>query len=47
MMCSLYINNAKELILNNVTVEGNEGEAFDFHNIDRLVIDGEDRGKLS
>ena len=46
-LMGLYINNAKELILNNVTVEGNEGDAFDFHNIDRLVIDGEDRGKLS
>jgi len=42
----IYINNAKKLIMNQVTIEGNEGEAFDLHNIEELVVDGEDRGKL-
>ena len=42
----LYINNAKTLVMNHVTVEGNEGEAFDFHNIDHLIVDGEEKGAV-
>ena len=42
----IYINNAKKLILNQVSIQGNEGEAFDLHNIDSLVRDGEERGKI-
>ena len=42
----IYVNNAKKLVMKNVTIEGNDGEAFDFHNIDSLVVDGEDKGKI-
>lgn len=40
----IYVNNAKELVVDQVTVGGNEGEAFDFHNIESLIVDGENRG---
>lgn len=40
----IYVNNAKVLVVDQVTVEGNEGDAFDFHNIDSLIINGESRG---
>ena len=42
----IYINNAKKLILNQVSIQGNEGESFDLHNIDSLIRDGEERGKI-
>ena len=42
----IYVNNAKKLVMKNVTIEDNDGEAFDFHNIDSLVVDGEDKGKI-
>lgn len=42
----LYINNADTLVMNHVTVEGNEGEAFDFHSIDHLIVDGEEKGAI-
>lgn len=40
----IYVNNAKVLVVDQVTVEGNEGNAFDFHNIDSLIVNGESRG---
>lgn len=43
----LYVNNAKKLVMKNVTIEGNEGEAYDFHNIDCLIVDGEEKGSVS
>lgn len=42
----IYINNAKKLVLNQVTVEGNQGEAFDLHNIDCLIRDGQEKGSI-
>ena len=39
-MCTrrgLFVNNVKELVMKNVTIEGVEGETFEFDNIDKFV----------
>ena len=33
----IYINNVKELIMKNVTVEGAEGEAVEILNVDKVT----------
>ncbi len=46
-LMGLYINNVGRLVTQNVRIKGSRGTAFDVHNVDEWIADGEKRCNCS